>query len=76
MLRFAIIFAFIYILIYCFLLICDKNKVIKKIISIMTIAYIGFNTYSFKGIITGLIWAFCDGFITGSIVYLIINIFK
>lgn len=76
MLRFALIFAFIYVLIFCFLLLFDKFIIFKKIINLTTIAYIGFNTYSIKGIIIGLIWAFADGFITGSIVYIVIDIFK
>ena len=76
MLRFALIFAFIYVLIFCFLLLFDKFNIFKKIIKLTTIAYIGFNTYSMKGIIIGLIWAFTDGFITGSIVYIVIDIFK
>jgi hypothetical protein len=75
MLKFATIFASIYVLIFCLLLLYDKNKIIKKIITIMTIAYLGFNTHSLKGIIKGLLWAFIDGFLTGFIVYFIINLF-
>jgi hypothetical protein len=76
MLRFSLIFAFIYLLIFCFLLLFDKFNIVKKVIKLTTIAYIGFNTYSVKGMIIGLIWAFTDGFITGSVVYIVINIFK
>jgi hypothetical protein len=76
MIRFALIFAFIYMLILCILLIYDKNKIFKKILNLMTLAYIGFNPYSLKGIIKGLLWSFADGFLTGSIIYLIITILK
>jgi hypothetical protein len=75
MIRFALIFALIYMLILCTLLIYDKNKIFKKILRLMTLAYIGFNPYSLNGIIKGLLWSFADGFLTGLVVYFIINLF-
>jgi hypothetical protein len=75
MLRFTLIFAFIYVLIFSILLLFDKNAIVKKILYYMAIVYKGFNSFTFKGILKGLIWSFFDGLLTGSIIYLLINLF-
>lgn len=76
MLYFSTKFALIYTLIFSFLLLFENKSLIKKILIFVSLAYFGFNTKTFKGLLIGILWSFIDGFITGAFLYIIIDLFN
>ncbi|KAA0259216.1 hypothetical protein FHQ18_01830 [Deferribacter autotrophicus] len=73
--KIAMIAASLYTITFCLLILFENNKFCNLILDKIKLVYLGFSTKNLKGIFVGIIWAFFDGFLTGWIIYYLINIF-